>query len=133
MQRLLARVGMLPEHLNRYPHEFSGGQRQRIAIARALAVNPKLIICDEPTSALDVSIRGQVLDLLRELQDELGVSYLFITHDLSIIPHLAHRVAVMKNGQIVEQGATEQIMQSPQHPYTQQLLAAAPRSPLEHA
>ncbi|GGY33420.1 ABC transporter ATP-binding protein [Bacterioplanes sanyensis] len=133
MQRLLDRVGMLPEHLNRYPHEFSGGQRQRIAIARALAVNPKLIICDEPTSALDVSIRGQVLDLLRELQDELGVSYLFITHDLSIIPHLAHRVAVMKNGQIVEQGATEQIMRSPQHPYTQQLLAAAPRSPLEHA
>lgn len=127
MQSLLMKVGMLPEHLDRYPHEFSGGQRQRIAIARALAVNPKLIICDEPTSALDVSIRGQVLELLRQLQQELGVSYLFITHDLSIIPHLAHQVAVMKNGEIVEQGATEQVMRNPQHAYTKELLAAAPR------
>ncbi|KZZ43193.1 MAG: dipeptide ABC transporter ATP-binding protein [Saccharospirillaceae bacterium] len=127
MQELLVKVGMLPEHLDRFPHEFSGGQRQRIAIARALAVNPKLIICDEPTSALDVSIRGQVLELLRELQQELGVSYLFITHDLSIIPHLAHKVAVMKNGQIVEQGETEQVMRDPQHSYTKELLAAAPR------
>ena len=127
MVRLLKRVGLEASHLDRFPHEFSGGQRQRIAIARALAVAPKLIICDEPTSALDVSIRGQVLDLLRELQDELGVSYLFITHDLSIIPHLAHKVAVMKNGKIVEQGETEQLMSNPQHAYTQQLLAAAPK------
>lgn len=127
MRELLVKVGMLPEHLDRYPHEFSGGQRQRIAIARALAVNPKLIICDEPTSALDVSIRGQVLELLRKLQQELGVSYLFITHDLSIIPHLAHKVAVMKGGQIVEQGETEQVMRAPQHDYTKELLAAAPR------
>lgn len=124
---LLERVGMQADHLNRYPHEFSGGQRQRIAIARALAVKPKLIICDEPTSALDVSIRGQVLALLKELQQEMGLSYLFITHDLSIIPHLAHRVAVMKNGEIVEQGKTEQIMTQPQHEYTKTLLAAAPR------
>lgn len=124
---LLERVGMKAEHLDRYPHEFSGGQRQRLAIARALAVNPELIICDEPTSALDVSIRGQVLELLRELQQELGVSYLFITHDLSIIPHLAHQVAVMKDGIIVEQGDTESIMNDPQHEYTRQLLQAAPR------
>jgi peptide/nickel transport system ATP-binding protein len=127
MAGLLVKVGMSADHLDRYPHEFSGGQRQRIAIARALAVNPKLIICDEPTSALDVSIRGQVLELLRQLQQELGVSYLFITHDLSIIPHLAHQVAVMKNGQIVEQGETEQVMRNPQHAYTKELLAAAPR------
>lgn len=126
MQRLLARVGMMPEHLDRYPHEFSGGQRQRIAIARALAVDPELIICDEPTSALDVSIRGQVLELLRELQEETGVSYLFITHDLSIIPHLAHRVAVMKEGEIVEQGTAKQIMTEPSHEYTKALLAAVP-------
>ncbi len=123
---LLERVGLAAEHLDRYPHEFSGGQRQRIAIARAIAVEPDLIICDEPTSALDVSIRGQVLELLLELQRELGLSYLFITHDLSIIPHLAHRVAVMKGGVLVEQGTTEAIMTQPQQPYTQDLLAAAP-------
>lgn len=123
---LLEKVHLLPEHSQRYPHEFSGGQRQRIAIARALAVEPDLIICDEPTSALDVSIRADIIELLLSLQQELGVSYLFITHDLSIIPHLAHRVAVMKNGEIVEQGATEDIFSQPKHPYTQQLLAAAP-------
>lgn len=123
---LLERVGLAAEHLDRYPHEFSGGQRQRIAIARAIAVEPDLIICDEPTSALDVSIRGQVLELLLELQRELGLSYLFITHDLSIIPHLAHRVAVMKGGVLVEQGTTEAIMTQPQQSYTQDLLAAAP-------
>ncbi|MBM94569.1 MAG: ABC transporter ATP-binding protein [Oceanospirillaceae bacterium] len=123
---LLERVGMEAEHLDRFPHEFSGGQRQRIAIARAIAVEPDLIVCDEPTSALDVSIRGQVLELLLELQREMGLSYLFITHDLSIIPHLAHQVAVMQRGCLVEQGITEQLMTAPQHEYTQQLLAAAP-------
>ena len=126
--RIMERVGLKAEHLGRYPHEFSGGQRQRIAIARALAVEPSLIICDEPTSALDVSIRGQVLRLLKELQQQDGISYLFITHDLSLIPHLAHRVAVMKDGEIVEQGITEQVMQQPQHSYTQELLAAVPRA-----
>ncbi|MEY8247739.1 MAG: dipeptide ABC transporter ATP-binding protein [Bermanella sp.] len=126
MCALLLRVGLEPAHLDRYPHEFSGGQRQRIAIARALAVKPKLIICDEPTSALDVSIRGQVLALLNELQQETGVSLLFITHDLSIVPHLAHRVAVMKDGVIVEQGTTEQVMTTPVHEYTRALLQAVP-------
>ncbi len=124
--QLLERVGLEAEHLDRFPHEFSGGQRQRIAIARAIAVEPDLIICDEPTSALDVSIRGQVLALLLELQQEMGLSYLFITHDLSIIPHLAHRVAVMKQGVLVEQGSTEALMGNPQHDYTRRLLAAAP-------
>ncbi len=127
MQALLKRVGLEAEHLERYPHEFSGGQRQRIAIARALAVKPQLIICDEPTSALDVSIRGQVLDLLNELQQETGVALLFITHDLSVIPRLAHRVAVMKDGVIVEQGTAKQVMTDPQHDYTKALLAAVPK------
>ncbi|MDP2504808.1 ABC transporter ATP-binding protein [Oceanobacter sp. 3_MG-2023] len=126
LQTLLLRVGMAVEHLDRYPHEFSGGQRQRIAIARAIAVEPDLIICDEPTSALDVSIRGQVLALLQELQQEMGLSYLFITHDLSIIPHLAHRVAVMSQGVLVEQGECASVMNQPQDSYTQALLAAAP-------
>ena len=132
IETLLKRVGLDASHLHRYPHEFSGGQRQRIAIARAIAVEPELIICDEPTSALDVSIRGQVLSLLQELQQEMGLSYLFITHDLSIIPHLAHRVAVMRNGKLVEQGNTYSLMSDPQHEYTQHLLAAVPRIP-EHA
>jgi len=127
IKALIKRVGLEPEHLTRYPHEFSGGQRQRIAIARALAVKPKLIICDEPTSALDVSIRGQVLELLLELQLEHGLSYLFITHDLSLIPHLAHKIAVMKEGKIVEQGHTKQVMQNPQHDYTKELLSAVPK------
>lgn len=126
MKALLERVGMRGEHLYRYPHEFSGGQRQRIAIARALAVEPELIICDEPTSALDLAVRGQVLELLEELQQELGLSYLFITHDLAVIPQLAHRVAVMKEGKVVEQGSTEQVLSNPQHEYTQRLLAAVP-------
>ena len=125
--RLLQRVQLQPEHRYRYPHEFSGGQRQRIALARALAVEPEVLICDEPTSALDVSTRSEILQLLQRLQNELGVSYLFITHDLSIIPMLAHRVAIMHNGMIVEQGKTEQVMTQPEHAYTRQLLAAAPK------
>ncbi|MTI15026.1 ABC transporter ATP-binding protein [Sansalvadorimonas verongulae] len=123
---LLQRVKLEPEHRFRYPHEFSGGQRQRIAIARALAVEPEMIICDEPTSALDVSTRAEVLNLLQELQRDLGVSYLFITHDLSIIPQLAHRVAVMKDGKIVEVGTTEAVLTEPRHSYTRELLSAVP-------
>ncbi len=126
IDELLEQVGLLPEHKFRYPHEFSGGQRQRIGIARALAVEPELIICDEPTSALDVSVRAQVLDLLNRLQQQYHMSYLFITHDLSIIPAIAHQVAVMKEGQIVEQGPVEDIMLNPQHDYTRKLLDSAP-------
>jgi ABC-type microcin C transport system duplicated ATPase subunit YejF len=125
--RLLKRVSLKPEHRSRYPHEFSGGQRQRIAIARALAVNPRLIICDEPTSALDVSIRAEVLGLLLELQEEFGMSYLLITHDLSIVPLLAHNTAVMQQGKIVEQGDTKQVLRNPQHEYTRSLLASVPK------
>ncbi len=124
---LLDRVQLRREYSSRYPHEFSGGQLQRIAIARALAVEPELIICDEPTSALDVSIRAEVLGLLQELQREFGVSYLFITHDLSIVPSLAHRVGVMRAGKLVEQGSAEQILTAPQHPYTIALLNSVPR------
>ncbi len=127
IDELLEQVGLLPEHKFRYPHEFSGGQRQRIGIARALAVEPELIICDEPTSALDVSVRAQVLDLLNRLQQQYHMSYLFITHDLSIIPAIAHQVAVMKEGQIVEQGPVEDIMLNPQHDYTRKLLDSAPK------
>ena len=126
---LLHKVGLAPEHQDRYPHEFSGGQRQRIGIARALAVEPALIICDEPTSALDVSVRSQVLKLLKQLQEESGISYLFITHDLSIIATIADEVAVMRAGKIVEQGRVEEVMGNPQHPYTQKLLASAPKLP----
>jgi ABC-type microcin C transport system duplicated ATPase subunit YejF len=124
---LLERVQLGGEYRQRHPHELSGGQLQRIAIARALAVEPELIICDEPTSALDVSIRAEVLELLQELQRESGVSYLFITHDLSIVPSLAHRVGVMQSGRLVEQGSAEQILTRPQHPYTQALLQSVPR------
>ncbi|PLW81168.1 ABC transporter ATP-binding protein [Kineobactrum sediminis] len=124
---LLERVQLTAGHARRYPHEFSGGQLQRVAIARALAVNPELIICDEPTSALDVSIRAEVLELLGQLQREFGVSYLFITHDLSIVPTLAHQVGVMQHGKLVEQGTAEQILTAPQHPYTRALLASVPR------
>jgi ABC-type microcin C transport system duplicated ATPase subunit YejF len=124
---LLTRVQLPPEHALRYPHEFSGGQLQRVAIARALAVEPELIICDEPTSALDVSIRAEVIALLQALQREFGVSYLFITHDLSIVPTLAHHVGVMQAGKIVEQGSAEQILTHPQHAYTKALLNSVPR------
>jgi len=131
MKSLLESVEMDPDAIYRFPHEFSGGQRQRIGIARALSVSPELIVCDEPTSALDVSVRAQILRLLKRLQEERGISYLFITHDLSIVPTVADEVAVMKAGKIVEQGSVEAVMRSPRHPYTRRLLAAAPKLPYE--
>jgi peptide/nickel transport system ATP-binding protein len=123
---MLAKVGLRPDHADRYPHEFSGGQRQRIGIARALILQPKLVICDEPVSALDVSIRAQIINLLLELKDEMGLAYIMISHDLGVVEHVSDRVAVMYLGRIVEQGGWQEIFEDPRHPYTRALIAAIP-------
>jgi peptide/nickel transport system ATP-binding protein len=128
---LMKRVGLSPDHLQRYPHAFSGGQRQRISIARALALQPELLVCDEPTSALDVSVQAQVLDLLKELRDEMGLSYLFISHDLTVVADLADRVAVMRQGRVLEEGPASLLFVNPTHPYTRALIAASPEPDLD--
>jgi len=126
VQELLDRVGLSPEHYDRFPHEFSGGQRQRIGIARALALRPKLIVADEPVSALDVSIRAQIVNLLDDLQDELRLTYVFVAHDIGIVRHVSDRIAVMHEGKIVEQGSADRVCEQPRDPYTKTLLAAVP-------
>ena len=126
-ERLLEQVGLSSADVDKYPHEFSGGQRQRICIARALASEPKIIVCDEPTSALDVSVQSQVLNLMTDLQEDLGLTYLFISHDLTVVQHMADKVGVLYLGRLVEEAPTEVLFQSPKHPYTQMLFDAAPR------
>ena len=126
IEELFLRVGLTSDQIRRYPHEFSGGQRQRVCIARALGVNPKLIVADEPTSALDVSVQAQVLELLLELQQSLGLAYLFISHDMAVVEEMAHRVAVMQRGRIVEMGPRQAVLNEPLHVYTRALLAAVP-------
>ncbi|MFM1935392.1 MAG: Oligopeptide transport ATP-binding protein OppF [Planctomycetota bacterium] len=126
VEQLLVTCGLWRAAADRYPHEFSGGQRQRIGIARALALQPKLIVCDEPTSALDVSVQSEILNLLADLQAKYGMSYLFISHDMAVIHHICDRIAVMKDGRIVEEGTREQVIDAPQHPYTRRLLLAVP-------
>ena len=128
VEELLVKCGLWKQAADRYPHEFSGGQRQRIGIARALSLNPRLIVCDEPTSALDVSIQSQILNLLADLQQEMGLAYLFISHDMAVIHHICDRIAVMYNGRIVEEGSRDEIIRSPRHEYTQALLSAVPEA-----
>jgi peptide/nickel transport system ATP-binding protein/oligopeptide transport system ATP-binding protein len=125
---LLRCVGLRPEHMNRYPHEFSGGQRQRIGIARALAVEPKFIVCDEPVSALDVSVQAAIINLLQDLQEQFNLTYLVIAHDLAVVEHISDRVLVMTGGKIVEAASAEEIYARPQHAYTQKLIAAVPKA-----
>jgi len=126
VEQLLEQVGLLPEHALRFPHEFSGGQRQRLCIARSLAVEPRLIVADESVSALDVSIKAQVINLMLDLQRELGLAFLFISHDIAIVERVSHRIAVMYLGEIVEMGPRQAVLGNPRHPYTQKLIAAAP-------